>query len=65
MIIDLKKFTEGERPFWVELENLLTTLENDPSRRLTLDQVRRLHYLYERASAGLGKLMTISNHPKV
>jgi uncharacterized membrane protein SpoIIM required for sporulation len=65
VIIDIKKFSEGERSYWVELEKLLTTMENDPSRRLTLDEVRRLHYLYERASAGLGKLMTFAVAPEV
>jgi uncharacterized membrane protein SpoIIM required for sporulation len=65
VIIDLKKFTDVERPYWVELETLLTSLENDPSKRLTLEQVRRLHYLYERASAGLAKLMTFAVAPEV
>jgi uncharacterized membrane protein SpoIIM required for sporulation len=64
VIIDLKKFTESERPYWVELETLLNRLEGDPSLRLSLDKVQRLHYLYERASAGLGKLMTFAVAPE-
>lgn len=64
MIIDLKRFTESERPFWAELEALLEKLEEDPTARLNLDQLRRLHYLYERASAGLGKLMTFAVAPE-
>ena len=61
MIIDLRKFTEMERPYWTELETLLHKLEEDPSLKLTLGQLQRLHYLYERASAGLGKLMTFAD----
>jgi uncharacterized membrane protein SpoIIM required for sporulation len=63
VIIDLKKFTELEQPYWTELESLLNKLENDPSLKLTLAQLQRLHYLYERASAGLGKLMTFAVAP--
>jgi hypothetical protein len=64
VIIDLKKFTETEQPFWTELEKMLKRLEEDSSVRLSLDQVQRLHYLYERASAGLGKLMTFAVAPE-
>jgi uncharacterized membrane protein SpoIIM required for sporulation len=63
VIIDLKKFTELEQPYWTELEGLLKKLEDDPSMKLTLAQLQRLHYLYERASAGLGKLMTFAVAP--
>jgi uncharacterized membrane protein SpoIIM required for sporulation len=63
VIIDLKKFTELEQPYWTELEGLLKKLEDDPSLKLTLAQLQRLHYLYERASAGLGKLMTFAVAP--
>jgi uncharacterized membrane protein SpoIIM required for sporulation len=63
VIIDLRKFTEMERPYWTELETLLHKLEEDPSLKLTLGQLQRLHYLYERASAGLGKLMTFAVAP--
>lgn len=63
MIIDVKKFSDNEQPYWSELQGLLDKLENDPSLRLTLPQLQRLHYLYERASAGLGKLMTFAVAP--
>jgi uncharacterized membrane protein SpoIIM required for sporulation len=65
LIIDLKRFVETERPYWTELENFLQKLENDPSRKLDLDAIKRLHYLYERASAGLAKLMTFAVAPEV
>jgi uncharacterized membrane protein SpoIIM required for sporulation len=63
VIIDLRKFTELEQPYWRELEDILKKLEDDPSLKLTLAQLQRLHYLYERASAGLGKLMTFAVAP--
>jgi uncharacterized membrane protein SpoIIM required for sporulation len=65
VIIDLHKFVTTEQPHWSELELVLTRLENDPSLTLTLDQVRHFHYLYERASADLGKIMTFSSEPEV
>lgn len=63
MIIDLKKFSDVEKPYWTELESMLNKLEQDPDRKLDLSQVQRLHYLYERASAGLAKLMTFAVAP--
>jgi uncharacterized membrane protein SpoIIM required for sporulation len=64
MIIDLHKFVAGERPYWAELETTLSRMEAQPERRLALDEVRRFHYLYERTSADLGKLMTFSAEPE-
>src|SRR5438128_8727620 len=43
---------------------MLTRLENDPASRLSLDQLRQFHYLYERASSDLGKIMTFSAEPE-
>ena len=57
MIIDLQKFVSAERPSWAELETVLSRLETDPALTLPLEQVRRFHYLYERASADLGKII--------
>jgi uncharacterized membrane protein SpoIIM required for sporulation len=64
VIIDLKKFTEVERPYWIELDAMLTKIEENADLRLSLEQVRRLHYLYERSSAGLAKLMTFAVAPE-
>jgi uncharacterized membrane protein SpoIIM required for sporulation len=64
MIIDLQKFVASERPCWAELETHLARIEADPSRRLSLDELRRFHYLYERTSADLGKIMTFSAEPE-
>jgi uncharacterized membrane protein SpoIIM required for sporulation len=60
MIIDLKKFIGTERPFWNELGEILSRFESDPYRRMDFDEIKRLHYLYQRASADLAKLKTFS-----
>jgi uncharacterized membrane protein SpoIIM required for sporulation len=60
MIIDLKKFIATERPYWTELENLLTLNERDPYRRMSFEEIKRLHYLYQRASSDLSKISTFS-----
>jgi uncharacterized membrane protein SpoIIM required for sporulation len=63
MLIDLQKFIITERPFWNELEALLDRLEKRPKIKLTLSQLKRFHYLYQRASADLAKINTFSAEP--
>jgi uncharacterized protein HemY len=63
MIIDLQKFITEERPCWSELEAVLDRLENKPEAMLTLGQLERFHYLYQRASADLAKISTFSAEP--
>jgi uncharacterized membrane protein SpoIIM required for sporulation len=65
MIIDLQKFSATERPVWKELEALVDRIESGASAKLTLEQARRLHYLYERTSADLAKLVTFSAEPEL
>lgn len=60
MIIDLPKFIAAERPYWLELEKVLVRLENEPGVRLNLDEVKRFHFLYERAAADLARIATFS-----
>ncbi len=60
MIIDLKKFIAVERVFWHELDDLLVLNEREPGRRMTFEEIRRLHYLYQRASSDLAKISTFS-----
>jgi uncharacterized membrane protein SpoIIM required for sporulation len=64
MIIDLTAFISAERPGWSELEAMLARLENDPAAGLTLEQLQRFHYLYQRTSAGLAKLITNAYEPE-
>ncbi len=60
MIIDVHKFAEEERPYWQELESFVSRLNG--SGKLTLGEVRRLHYLYQRASSDLAKFVTFSGN---
>ncbi len=64
MIIDLQKFITGERPHWTELERILVKLEAEPNWQMDLKNLQRFHYLYERASADLAKIITFSSEPE-
>ena len=65
MIIDLKKFIAHEQPYWHELGDLLKARDDDPHRPMDLASIKRLHYLYQRASADLGKIGTFAAEPGV
>ena len=65
MIIDLEKFISEERPFWTELEQCVRVLESEPDHRMDLAAVKRFHYLYQRASADLGRIKTFSTEPEI
>ncbi len=64
MIIDLQKFLETGRPAWAELEQILGKLEDEPNWRMDLAQLKHFHYLYELASADLGKIVTFASEPE-
>ena len=64
MIIDLQRFVAVERPYWTELGTLLDRLEGRGRVSMPLNDLRRFHYLYERASAGLAKLNSFSSEPE-
>src|SRR5438477_2449518 len=65
MIIDVAKFVASERDVWTELEKALERMENAPQLRLSLDEVRRFHFLYEKTSADLAKLSTFAFSPEI
>jgi uncharacterized membrane protein SpoIIM required for sporulation len=65
MIVDLQQFIERERSAWEELDKTLTRVENETLLRLTLEEVQRLHYLYERTGAGLIKISTFAAEPNL
>src|SRR5689334_11584410 len=44
---------------------MLHKLETEPEGRLPLADLQRLHYLYERCSAGLARLDTFSTEPRL
>ncbi len=56
MIIDLPRFIANGRPFWQELEGFLARLESEPVSNLTIDEVKRFHFLYERCASDLTRL---------
>ncbi len=56
MIVDLEKFIGNQRQVWKELEEVLGRIERNPSTRLDLDQIKRLHLLYGITSADLARL---------
>lgn len=65
MIIDLPRFIAEEQPYWRELDGMLEEYERDAARRPTLDEARRLYYLYQRATTGLSRLTTYAAEPRV
>ena len=65
MIIDLDRFIVQEKGYWEELEGFLEILEREPARGLELERIKRFHYLYQRTSADLAKIMTFSSQPEV
>jgi uncharacterized membrane protein SpoIIM required for sporulation len=65
MIVDLKQFIERERSTWEELDKVLIRIENETLLHLTLEEVQRLHYLYERTGAGLIKISTFAAEPNL
>lgn len=56
MLIDIRAFVAAERALWVELERCLERLATEPGAKLTVAELRRFHYLYQRAAADLTRL---------
>ena len=65
MILDLHRFVREGRPLWDELDGMLDRLEGASSTKLTLDEAKRLHYLYQRTSADLARVMTFAAEPEI
>lgn len=65
MIIDLPKFLAAERRSWSELDEILSRLEADPLRRLSVEELKRFYFLYQKTSADLAKLSTFAFEPQV
>lgn len=64
MIVDLARFLKNERPFWDELGEYLDQLEHTPGWVMSMEEVQRFHWLYERAAADLGRITTFSAEPE-
>jgi len=65
MITDLRKFISVEKPFWQELGVILDRIEKNPDIQMTLDEVRRFHYLYQRTASDLSRIATFSSEPQL
>jgi uncharacterized membrane protein SpoIIM required for sporulation len=65
MIIDLPRFIATERPSWTELEKTLDRLQVEPGRKLTLEEAKRFHFLYQKVSADLGRIATFASEPEL
>lgn len=64
MIIDLERFMAEERHYWDELSALLDRMEQDVAFQMDMDEVRRFHYLYQRASADLARICGFAAPPE-
>jgi hypothetical protein len=64
VIIDLQRFVASERPHWSEFENRLARIEADPNVRMSLEELRQFHYLYERTAADLARINTFASDPE-
>jgi len=65
MIVDLERFITAERPHWEELESVLARVEEKSNTPMSMKELRRFHYLYERTSADLAKLTVFASEREV
>jgi uncharacterized membrane protein SpoIIM required for sporulation len=63
VILDLGRFTDLERPLWQEFENILARFERDSRATMTIEEIARFHYLYQRSSSDLVRMATFSADP--
>jgi uncharacterized membrane protein SpoIIM required for sporulation len=65
VILDLPRFVTSERVYWNELQALLDRMRLEPGWRMSIPEIERLHYLYERCSADLVRLDTFATEPQL
>lgn len=65
MIIDLPRFIDAERPTWMELEKMLDRVEQEPDRRMEIEEVQRFHLLYQKVAADLARVATFASEPEL
>jgi uncharacterized membrane protein SpoIIM required for sporulation len=65
MIIDLQRFIDEEKKYWTELETVLDKLNRDPLKRMNLSEIERFHYLYQRTSSDLARVMGFSAETEI
>lgn len=65
MILDLQQFVREGQALWDELDGVLVRLERDPAAQLSLEEAKRLYFLYQRACSDLARVMTFAAEPVV
>jgi uncharacterized membrane protein SpoIIM required for sporulation len=65
MIIDLERFVNEEKKYWTELETILDKMDRDPLKKMNLSEIKRFHYLYQRASSDLARVMGFSAETEI
>lgn len=65
MIVDLSKFVKEGQVLWTELEMILDRFKRNPDLKLGTEEIQRFHYLYQRSSSDLAKLMGFSARQEV
>jgi len=65
MIIDLYKFISEEKAYWSELEEIIEKIEKQTLERMDIHEIKRFHYLYQRASADLAKVSGFSSEADI
>lgn len=65
MIIELNKFIREKRRYWAELDAILDRLENDSGYTMDIEAVKRFHYLYQKSSADLARIMSFSAEQEI
>lgn len=65
MIIDLERFIDEEKKYWMELETILDKLDRDPLKKMNLSEIKRFHYLYQRTSSDLARVMGFSAETEI
>jgi uncharacterized membrane protein SpoIIM required for sporulation len=61
VILDLSRFVEKERPQWSALETTLDRMARHPGREISIQDLDRLHLLYQRVSADLAAVATLAS----
>lgn len=65
MILDLQRFVGENQSLWEELDAFVRRLESQPAARLTVEEAKRFHYLYQRTSGDLARVMTFAAEPAI
>ena len=65
MIINLNNFIAKERPFWTELETVLSKIENDAFYKMDVKGCKRIYFLYQRISTDLVRVSTLAHEPQL